>query len=117
MKSRIPKTCVRVLQWVGPLMLAGLLLAAFGFVLEIEWAYKAGFIAFLSGLPICGVGNVVPLVWALAETIREAGLHAFIRNLREEPRGWILVASIFLLYFSLAIGGIYLILGTLGACQ
>ena len=115
MKSRIPKICARVLQWVGPLALAGLLFAVVGRVLEINWAYKAGLIAFLSVLPICGFGNAVPLGWALSETIREVGVHDFMRNVREEPRGWIMVTLIFIAYSSLAIGGIYLILGAVGA--
>jgi hypothetical protein len=97
-----------------PIMFVGFITMAAGLVLKADWATKAGLVACLSGLLLCGAGNAIPLGWSFAVTLRESGVRGLLQDLRAQPRGWVLLLAVFLLYSILGVGGAVLILAALG---
>jgi len=96
-----------------PVMFAGFIGLAAGLVLKVNWATKAGLVTSLSGLLLCGIGNAVPLGWSLITTMREHGVRSCLNEVREDPKPWVLITLILIMYSGLGVGGALLILAVL----
>jgi hypothetical protein len=96
-------------------MLAGTFTLAYGLAIKSNLITKTGLIAFLSGLLLCGIGNVVPLGSSFVATLKEHGLTSFIKDFRTEPRPWVFLLGFFLVYSFLAVFGLLMILAAIGA--
>ena len=104
----------RALRCVMPLMAGGMVVSAVGGIFKNDWVMKAGLVAFFSGVALCGMANVIALGWSFIATARRSDCGKFVKDAREEPRPWIMMAAIFLLYATLGVGGLVLILLVLG---
>ena len=114
MSNRRSLTHIWVLRCVVPVMLAGTITSAYGSVIKSSLIIKMGLIALFSGLLLCGIGNAVPFGSSFFAMLKENGFRNFIKDLREQPRPWVLLLSIFFLYSLLAILGVVLILVVVG---
>src|SRR5215468_11759178 len=111
MNNRRWLTFIWVVRCVPPVMFVGLITLVYGFAIKSNLIIKTGLIAFLSGLPLCGIGNAVPLGSSFVATLKEHGFRSFIKDFREQPRPWVLLLGFFFVYSLLALVGAVFIFG------